>query len=176
MAHLIEKDRVEKLATKVATKWWKSSKLQRSQSNNKGNDIHKRVNRRERRRPKFQALRYLLGNYQKVGIKYKCIIMLTINTIMSALPASMFCCGYDVCSGVGCDGGRGTVCLCVCVLFLCTLICIHVCMCILGGRVLIRSQCNLEKRLNSWRIPLTPIPFIRTESLCLHIHPLISLR
>lgn len=56
---------------------------------------------RERKRPKFQALRYLLGNYQKVGIKHKCVIMLTINTIMWALPASVICCGWDVSAGVG---------------------------------------------------------------------------
>lgn len=78
-----------------------------SRSNNKGNDIHERVKRRERTRPKIQALRFLLGNYQKVGIKHKCIIMLTINTIMSALLASMFGCGDDVC------GGMSRVCGCV---------------------------------------------------------------
>lgn len=71
-----------------------------SRRNNKGNDIHERVKRRERTRPKIQALRFLLGNYQKVGIKHKCIIMLTINTIMSALLASMFGCGDDVCGGM----------------------------------------------------------------------------
>lgn len=49
----------------------------------------------------FQALRYLLSNYQKAGIKHKCIIMLTINTIMSALLANMLCCVCDVCVVVG---------------------------------------------------------------------------
>lgn len=57
----------------------------------KGRIFMKESRRKREGGTRFQALRYLLSNYQKVGIKHKCIIMLTINTIMSALPASLFC-------------------------------------------------------------------------------------
>lgn len=99
MAHLRERKRGER--ERLRDKMMKVFEASRgtSRSNNKGNDIHERVKRRERTRPKIQALRFLLGNYQKVGIKHKCIIMLTINTIMSALLASMFGCGDDVSVG-----------------------------------------------------------------------------
>lgn len=56
---------------------------------------------KEKMRHRFQALRFQLGNYQKVGIKHKCFIMLTINTIMSSLPASMFCGDGDGCGEIG---------------------------------------------------------------------------
>lgn len=124
-----------------------------SRSNNKGNDIHERVKRRERTRPKIQALRFLLGNYQKVGIKHKCIIMLTINTIMSALLASMFGCGDDVCGGMRrvwmCLWGKGVY--------------------LLASRLalvlfILFQEHNLENQLNQkhWRILSSlspPIPF-----------------
>lgn len=55
---------------------------------------------KEKMRRRFKALRFLLGNYQKVGIKHKCFIMLTINTIMSSLPANLFCDDNDGCSEI----------------------------------------------------------------------------
>lgn len=92
-----ERERAQSCASDTH-KWWKffeEEKKARAREVTKGMIFMREL--REWRRPKFQALRYRQGNFQKVGIKLKCTVMLTINTIMAALPASPFCCAYDAC-------------------------------------------------------------------------------
>lgn len=92
-----ERERAQRRAYETH-KWWKffeEEKKARAREVTKGMIFMREL--REWRRPKFQALRYRQGNFQKVGIKLKCTVMLTINTIMAVLPASPFCCAYDAC-------------------------------------------------------------------------------